>query len=82
MTPILLAALWAVAATVLALMPRRTHRPGAMVLIATGIPLLGWLTWSHGPLAGLIALTAGAALLLWPLPDLGGWLRRKLLGRH
>ncbi len=81
MTPLLLAGLWAIAATAIALMPRRAHRPGAVALIVTGIPLLGWLTWTHGPLAGLLGLAAGASVLRWPLFHMGRWLRRKVSGR-
>ena len=81
MTPILLAGLWALAATAIAMMPRRTHRPGTLVLVVTGVPLLGWLTWFHGPVAGLIGLAAGASVLHWPLFQIGNWLRRKVIGR-
>ena len=81
MTPILLAGLWAIAATAIALMPRRTHRPGAVGLIVSGVPLLGWLTWTHGPLAGLLGLVVGTSILGWPLFHMGRWLRRKVVGR-
>jgi hypothetical protein len=37
------------------------------VLIATGIPLLGYVTWQTGPVWGLICLAAGASVLRWPL---------------
>lgn len=68
MTTLLLACLWAVAANVAGMLPsRRSHWPAAVVLIVTGIPLLGLVTWQHGPLAGLIALGAGASILRWPI---------------
>ena len=82
MISILLAGLWVVAATAIALMPQRTHWPGAVALIVTGVPLLGYLTYENGPLAGLIGLAAGASVLRWPLFYLGKWLRQKVTGRE
>jgi hypothetical protein len=81
MLSVLLAGLWVLAATAIALMPQRTHWPGAVALILTGVPILGYLTWQNGPLAGLIGLAAGASVLRWPLFYLGKWLRRKVTGR-
>ena len=81
MLSVLLAGLWVLAATAIALMPQRTHWPGAVVLILTGVPILGYLTWQNGPLAGLIGLAAGASVLRWPLFYLGKWLREKVTGR-
>jgi hypothetical protein len=37
------------------------------VLIATGIPILGLVTLSMGPVWGLIALAGGASILRWPI---------------
>lgn len=73
---LILACLWVVVAAVIAVLPQRTHWPGAVVLILTGIPLVGYVTWENGPLLGLIALAAGASVLRWPLFYLGRWLRR------
>ncbi len=81
MTQTLLAGLWVLAATAIALTPRRTRRPATVALIVTGVPLLGWLTWSHGPVAGLIGLVAGASVLRWPPVHMRSWLRRKVTGR-
>ena len=69
MTPSLTAAcLWVVVACVIALLPsRRGHWPAAYGLIAAGIPLLGWVTYQNGPMAGVICLAAGASILRWPL---------------
>lgn len=75
--PLVLAFLWVLLAAAIALMPRRLHWPGAVVLILLGVPLLGWLTAAHGPLAGLVALAAGASTLRWPLIHLGRWLRQR-----
>lgn len=72
------ACLWAIAANIAAMIPsRRNHWPQAMVLIATGIPILGWVTWTSGPFWGLVVMAAGASLLRWPLVRLWQVLRRR-----
>ncbi len=81
MLSLLLAGIWVLVAAAIALMPQRIHWPGAVALIVTGVPILGYLTWQNGPLAGLIGLAAGASVLRWPLFYLGKWLRRKVTGR-
>jgi hypothetical protein len=45
-----LACVWAIIASIVAMVPRRFHWLGAVALIATGISLLGWVTWQKGPL--------------------------------
>ena len=66
--PLLLSCIWVIAANVAGMMPsRRGHWPAAFVLIATGIPLLGLVTWQYGPLAGFVALGAGTSILRWPI---------------
>ena len=68
MMPLLLSCLWIVAANVAGMMPsRRGHWPAAALLIVTGIPILGLVTWQYGPGAGFIAFGAGASILRWPL---------------
>jgi hypothetical protein len=47
-----LACVWAIIASVVAMVPRWFHWRGAVTLIATSIPLLGWVTWQNGPLWG------------------------------
>ncbi len=65
---LLLTCLWFVTANVVAMLPSRDHHwTAAYVLTACGVPLLGWLTTEHGPVAGLVALAAGASVLRWPL---------------
>lgn len=80
MTPSLIAAFaWFVLANVAALIPSRdNHWSRAYLLIAIGIPLLGWLTYENGPWAGLLALAAGASVLRWPVIYLARWLRRRV----
>ncbi len=79
MTPALTGALvWLVAANIIAMLPSRDHHwRAAFVLIAIGIPLVGWVTWQSGPILGLLILAAGASVLRWPLIHLWRWLTRK-----
>ena len=60
--------LWAIAANLLGMLPSRDrHRKAAAALIATGLPILGYVTWRDGPLIGLMALAAGMWMLRWPV---------------
>lgn len=73
----LLACLWAVTATLIAILPSRDrHWRAAYMLIAAGIPILGWVTLQNGPWVGLIVLAAGASILRWPLIYLWRRMRR------
>jgi hypothetical protein len=77
--PLILALLWLVAANLAGMIPSKDHHwTRAYVLIACGIPLLGWVTWSHGPVIGMILFAAGASILRWPLVFLGRWVRARL----
>lgn len=68
--------IWLIVANLLAMLPSRDHHwRSAFVLIAVGIPLLGWVTYLHGPYVGLALLLAGASVLRWPLIYLWRWLR-------
>lgn len=78
---LILSCLWALTATLAALMPSRDHHwRAAYLLIAAGIPVLGWVTYQNGPLIGLIVLAAGVSILRWPLIHLLRWLRRNAEG--
>ncbi len=73
---LILAFLWVIVANAIAMLPsRRNHWPAAWALIAAGVPLLGWVTYENGPLAGMLALVAGASILRWPLIYLWRWLK-------
>lgn len=78
MTPsLILALLWFVAANLAGMIPSRdNHWRRAYVLIALGVPLLGWATYQNGPLVGIVLLAGGASVLRWPLIHLARWLRR------
>lgn len=78
---LILVCVWAVAANVLATIPSNdNHWRRAYVLIAVGIPLLGYVTWQNGPWVGLLVLAAGASVLRWPVIYLGRWMKR-MVGR-
>lgn len=76
---LVLACLWALAANVLAMMPSRNHHwRRAYVLMALGVPILGFVTWQNGPWIGLMVMAAGMSVLRWPVIYLGRWMRRKV----
>lgn len=78
-TSLILAALWALSANVLAMLPSKDyHWRNAYILIAIGIPLLGYVTYENGPWVGLIVLLAGMSVLRWPVIYLGRWLKGKV----
>ncbi len=75
---LVLAAVWAVVANLLAMLPSRdNHWTRAYLLIAGGIPILGWVSWQHGPWIGLLVLLAGMSVLRWPVIYLSRWLTRQ-----
>ncbi len=73
---LILALLWLVVANLLAMIPSKdNHWRRAYMLIAIGIPLLGFVTFQNGPWIGLIVLAMGASILRWPLRHLWQWMR-------
>lgn len=76
---LMLTCLWALSANVLAMIPSNdNHWRRAYALIAVGIPILGLVTWQHGPWVGLLVLAAGMSMLRWPVIYLSRWVRRKI----
>lgn len=76
-TPLIFAFLWLIAANLIAMLPSRDkHWRAALVLIACGIPLVGWVTTEAGPLWGMLVLAGGASVLRWPLIWLWRAIRR------
>lgn len=59
----LLSALWLVLAGVLARRGWRGRRRVVLALLATGIPVLGLITHSCGPVLGLVALGVGMTIM-------------------
>ncbi len=77
-TSLILALLWLITANVLAMIPSKDNLWfRAYVLIAIGIPLVGYVTYENGPIWGVVILAAGASVLRWPLVYLTRWLRGK-----
>lgn len=73
---LILVFLWGILANVAAMVPSQdNHWRRAYVLIAIGIPLLGFVTYQNGPWVGLVVLAAGMSVLRWPVIYLGRWLR-------
>ncbi len=69
---------WLVIANVIAMFPSRDHHwRAAYVLIALGIPLVGWVTYETGPIWGLVMLAAGMSVLRWPVVYLWRWIKRR-----
>lgn len=77
---LILACVWALSACFAAMGPRRIQWPAAWVLIATGIPLLGWVTYQAGPFWGLVVFAAGASILRWPLRRAARYMRHAIAG--
>ncbi len=79
MIPLALACLWLIAANVMAMFPSRdNHWRSAYVLIAVGIPLLGWVTYDNGPVIGMLILAAGVSVLRWPVIYVWRWVLRQV----
>ena len=79
---IMLAALWAITANLLAMIPSRdNHWARAYWLIASGIPILGYVTWQNGPWIGLIVLGCGVSILRWPANYFLRWIMSKTIRR-
>ena len=73
---LILAALWALSANVLAMLPSNdNHWRRAYILIAIGIPILGYVTYQNGPWIGLLVLAAGMSVLRWPVYYLMRWVK-------
>ena len=71
------AALWLVVANVMAMIPSKDNLwQRAYLLMAVGIPLLGWVVYQNGLWIGLIALVAGMLVLRWPVVYLTRWVKR------
>jgi len=56
---------------------RDFHWRNAYVLIAVGIPILGYVAFQHGPWIGLLVLAGACSVLRWPVIYLGRWVRRR-----
>lgn len=78
---LILACLWLVVANVLGMIPSKdNHWQRAYVLIALGLPILGYVFWENGVWFGLAVLVAGMSVLRWPVIYLGRWVRNRVAG--
>lgn len=74
-----LACIWALVANVLAMLPSRDqHWRNAYILMAVGVPVLGYVTVQHGPWVGLLILAAGCSILRWPVIYLARWVGKQM----
>jgi hypothetical protein len=74
------ACVWLIAANVIAMFPSRDyHWRAAYGLIAVGIPILGWVTYTSGPFWGLLVFAGAASILRWPLIRLWRWARHRVV---
>ncbi len=79
MLSLMLVCCWLILANVIAMFPsRHSHWPAAYALMIIGAPLLVFVTYEHGVLAGFAALIGGLSILRWPVRYLIRWVRRKL----
>lgn len=60
------AVLWGVAACLLPFVRLRWRHAMLWVLVMCGVPVLGWLTYLCGPGFGVLFLSLGLSLLVWP----------------
>ncbi|MCK0143471.1 DUF2484 family protein [Aliiroseovarius sp. F20344] len=75
---LILACLWIITAQIIALTPSRDHHwRVAYVLIAVGIPLLGYVIYENGPWVGLLVLLGAMSILRWPVIYLTRWLKKR-----
>lgn len=66
-----LALLWLLAVLVGATLTRRNRRRSLIPALASGVPILGLLTYAWGPEIGLSALVLGLLALIFLLRSLG-----------
>ncbi len=60
------ALLWIAAACLLPFVRLRWRYGALWVLVISGVPVLGWLTYLCGPICGVLFLLLGLSLLVWP----------------
>lgn len=60
------AVLWGVLACLLPFVRLRWRHAALWSLVLCGVPVLGWLTYLCGPGFGVLFLSLGLSLLVWP----------------
>ncbi len=80
-TPVILAGLWIIAASIIAFLPQKYHKSAALyLLIPTVIVLLPWIYAAEGPLVGTLFLIGFGSILRWPVYFLGKFVIRRTMG--
>lgn len=80
-TSLILAALWVISASVIAMLPSKDrHWRAAYGLATLGVPIVIGVFWQDGVWLGLLVLAAGMSVLRWPVIHLWLWVRRSLFG--
>jgi len=74
--PLILGALWVIAAAVTALLPMRRQVGPGLGLLVCAPPLIGWIGWQHGSVWLLFGLFALLSMFRRPLTSFA----RKALG--
>jgi hypothetical protein len=79
---LILACVWGLVANLIAMLPSRdNHWTYAYILIACGIPIVGFVTWQHGPGVGIFVMVAGMSVLRWPVIYLTRWVKGLVAAR-
>ncbi|MEO1640409.1 MAG: DUF2484 family protein [Pseudomonadota bacterium] len=74
--------LWVLLAFIMAAIPSNdNHWRRAYLLMAIGIPLLIWVTWTEGILLGLLGLLIGCSVFRWPVYFMWQWIKKKVGAR-
>ena len=78
-TPLIAGLLWLVAANVTGMLPSRDkHWRVAYILIAVGVPILGWIVYQNGVVWGLVFLLAAGSVLRWPVVYAWRWVKARV----
>ena len=77
--PLVAGLIWLVVANVIGMLPSRDkHWRIAYILIAVGVPILGWVVYQNGVLWGLVLLAAAGSVLRWPVVYAWRWAKARL----
>ena len=73
---LVLALVWLVVVNVRGMLPSRDHHwRFAYVMIALGVPILGWVWWEQGIWSVLVLLVLAGWIMRWPVIYGYRWIR-------